>query len=175
MGKLLDDIFEKKAGIVGLAAGAAATKAPVVGAGLAGGLTGMVGATLGRVLAPTSEADIEAEAIGEMFDPEHEAELTKIRTQAMLSEFISMDPVISTYEPDEVANAYNQVVQLAPRTARQPAVMRGLLRKMLQQQDAMEPFEAGQIAEVEERLKRIAEPQQQVLTPLPGDKPGEKK
>ena len=168
--KLLDDIFEKKAGLAGLAAGVASAKDPIIGAGLSSGITGVVGATLGKAFAPATEADVEAEAVGEIFDPAHEAELRKIRTQAMLSEFISTDPVISTYDPEEVAAAYNQVVQLAPRTAQQPAVMRGLLRKMLQQQDALEPFEAGQLAEVEERLKKIEEPQQRFVTPLPGEK-----
>ena len=168
--KLLDDIFEKRAGFAGIAAGAAAAKSPVLGAGLAGGLTGAIGASIGKAFTPSSEEDVKAEAIGELFDPEHEAELVKIRTQAMLSEFLSMDPVISTYEPNEVATAYNQIVQLTPRAAQQPAIMRGLLRKMLQQQDALEPFEAGQLAEVEERLKRIEEPAQRFMTPTPVEK-----
>lgn len=168
---MLDDLFEKKAGVAGVAAGAAGTRTPLLGAALVGGIPGAVGATAGRVLAPQpTDEEATAEAVGEIFDPEHEAELRKIRTQAMLSEFMSTDPVISTYDPDEVATAYNQVVQLAPRTAQQPAVMRGLLRKMLQQQDALEPFEAGQLAEVEERLKKIEEPHQRYVTPMPGAK-----
>lgn len=167
----LDDLFDKQAaiGIGSVAAGAAGSQSPTLGAAISGGIPGMIGATVGKALSPASDEDATAAAVGELFDPEHEAELRKIKTQAMLSEFLSTDPVISTYEPDEVANVYNQVVQLAPRTAQQPAVMRGLLRKMLQQQDALEPFEAGQLAEVEERLKKLEEPQQRLVTPTPGE------
>jgi len=85
-----------------------------------------------------------------------------------MSDFMSNDPVISTYDPDEVTGAYNQIVQMAPRSAQQPAVMRGLLRKMLQQQDAMEPFEAEQVAKIEKTFKDLAEPQQRLMTP-PGE------
>jgi hypothetical protein len=86
----------------------------------------------------------------------------------MLSDFMSADPVISTYAPDEVLDIYNQVSQMTPRAAQQPAVMRGLLRKMLQQQDAMEPFEAEQIIGVEKGLKSVAEPQKPPIAPVPG-------
>lgn len=98
---------------------------------------------------------VQEEALDEMFDPAHEAELQKIKIQAMLSEFMSTDPVISTYDQDDVLTAYNQIVQIAPRTARQPAVMRGLLRKMLQQQDALEPFEAKELVEIEKGIRDV--------------------
>jgi len=129
----------------------------------------MMGGVMGRGLesafAPPSNEAIKSEVVGELFDPEHEAELTKIKTQAMLSEFLSSDPVISTYDPEEVTSAYNQVVSLAPRAAIQPAVMRGLLRKLLQQQDAMEAFDVDQIVKIEKGLKDVSEPQERLLTP----------
>ena len=154
--KPLDDLFEKKAiGPIASAAFGAGTAAAATGKGGASGgvlgalagptVGGVVGSQLGKALSPKSDEAIEEETVSELFDPDHEAELTKIRTQAMLSDFMSNDPVISTYDPDEVTGVYNQVVQMAPRSAQQPAVMRGLIRKMLQQQDAMEPFEADQV------------------------------
>jgi hypothetical protein len=179
MPKPLDDLFEKQAvdPILGAALGAGATAAATGGGGTAGGMLGaiagptvggMVGSQLGKSVAPGGEDVLRSETIGALFDPEHEAELVKIRTQAMMSDFMSNDPVISTYDPDEVTSAYNQIVQMAPRSAQQPAVMRGLLRKMLQQQDAMEPFEAEQVAKIEKTFKDLAEPQQRLMTP-PGE------
>lgn len=111
-----------------------------------------------KAFKPASDEAIKLETLGEMFDPAHEQEMASIRTRAMLSEFMSVDPIISTYDPDEVSTAYNQVVQLAPRAAQQPAIMRGLLRKLLQQQDALETFDADQITQIESRLKTLNTP-----------------
>lgn len=92
------------------------------------------------------------DAIGEVFNPEHEAALQSASVKAMLNDFISNDPIISGYDPQHVATAYNQLAQLTPRVAQQPAVMRGMLRKVLQQEGVMEPFEAGQMADIEKKL-----------------------
>ena len=136
-----------------------------VGSTIAGPIGGVAAGQLKRLFKPTTDEQIRQETLTELLDPEHEAELTKIRTQAMLSEFMSVDPVISTYDPDEVTGAYNQVVQMAPRAAQQPAIMRGLLRRFLQQQDALEPHEAGQIVDVETALKKLEAPTQLPLVP----------
>jgi hypothetical protein len=152
--KPLDSMFEKTA----------QDESPSLFGQLTTGLESNIGATFAQ---PKKE-DIQLETLGEMFSPAHEHEMAGIRTQAMLSEFLSTDPVISTYDPDEVASAYNQVVQLAPRTAQQPAVMRGLLRKLLQQQDALEAFDADQLTQIEARLKQIHEPAQSLMTPYRG-------
>lgn len=180
--KPLDDLFEKKAldpivsSALGAGAATAATGKGGAGGGMMGALAGptvgsLVGTGLGQAISPTSDESIREEAVSELFDPEHEAELTRIKTQAMMSDFMSNDPVISTYDPDEVTEAYNQIVQMAPRSAQQPAVMRGLIRKMLQQQDAMEPFEAEQVAKIEKTLKDIAEPPSRMAAPA-GMEPG---
>lgn len=174
--KPLDDLFEKRAidpitaAALGAGTTAAATGKGGPGAGVLGAIAGptvggVVGQQLGKAISPASEERLKSETLSELFDPEHEAEMTKIRTQAMLSDFMSNDPIISTYDPDEVTDAYNQIVQMTPRTAQQPAVMRGLLRKMLQQQDALEPFEAEQVAQIETTMKQIAEPPERMLPP----------
>jgi hypothetical protein len=121
-----------------------------------------------KLFEPPSPEKIRLETLGEMFDPVHEQEMARIKTQAMLTNFMADDPIISTYDPEEVSNAYNQIAQLAPRTAAQPAVMRGLIRKLLQQQDALETFDADQITQVEERLKKISEPPQRLVAPYRG-------
>ena len=174
MSKPLDSLFEKQAiGRLGAAAVGGATssavgRGPVTGAlsALAGpAVGGVVGKGLSSALSAPSDEAIQAEAVSELFDPEHESELTKIKTQAMLSEFLSTDPVISTYDPEEVTSAYNQVVSLAPRASLQPAVMRGLLRKLLQQQDAMEAFDVDQLVKIEQGLKNVSQPPSQLMAP----------
>ena len=164
----LDDLFEKQAGIGDRSPGRPQQQEPkapkstfapeAVGAALGGPFGAAAAGQLKKVFGTKTEDQIEQEALTDLMDPEHEAELVKIKTQAMLSEFMSTDPVISTYDPDELAAAYNQVVQLTPRAARQPAVMRGLLRRFLQQQDALEPHEAGQLADMEMKLKSLETP-----------------
>jgi len=169
MGKPLDDIFEKRAegdivsGAIGsLTAGAMTGKPTSPSTAVTGGF---IGEGIKQLFSTPTPEKAEQEAVSELFDPQHDAELARIKTQAMLSEFMSVDPVISSYDPEEVASAYNQVTQLAPRVAQQPAVMRGLLRKMLQQSDSLEPFEAEQLAKIEQTLKSVAEPSERLMAP----------
>jgi len=103
----------------------------------------------------------------DVLDPVHEAELSKIKAQAMLTDFLANDPVISTYDSDQVLDAYDQIAQLTPRVALQPAVMRGELRRLLQQQDTLEPFEASQLVGIEESLKSLREPTELPIAPVP--------
>ena len=155
---LLDDMFEKEA-LFPTGMGMASHMLPAVAA--AAGLQRLRGAP-----EPTAN-QIETDAVRSMVDPAHDAEMKRIQMQAMLAEFLSNDPVISTYDPEQVIEAFNQVSQLTPRASIQPAVMRGQLRKMLQQQDAMEPFEAGQLVDIEKGLKSLSEPSKSPLADYP--------
>ena len=165
--KPLDDLFSKNAEdpVFGSTSPSVSSSAVggVVGAFAGPTVGGFVGSQISDASKPSSDDKLRNEAVSELFDPMHEAELTRIRTQAMLSDFMSNDPVIATYDPEEVTDAYNQIVQLAPRAAQQPAVMRGLIRKMLQQQDALEPFEADQVAKIEQTVRSLSEPMQNRL------------
>jgi len=128
---------------------------------------GVASAILSNLTAQPDEAEIEREAIMDVLDPVHEAELSKIKAQAMLTDFLANDPVISTYDSDQVLDAYDQIAQLTPRVALQPAVMRGELRRLLQQQDTLEPFEASQLVGIEESLKSLREPTELPIAPVP--------
>jgi len=160
MMKPLDDMFKQAAedstSFTGKMIG---TMVPAVGA-----MTGLK-SMMGGQQTPTSE--IDSAVIDDLLDPAHESDMQRIKMQAMLTEFMADDPVISTYDTDQVIEAFNQVAQMTPRAAIQPAIMRGQLRKMLQQQDAMEPFEAGQLIDVEKGLKDVAEPTTLPIAALP--------
>ena len=167
MTKPLDDMFKKAEEGGSISGQAIKTLVPAVGA-----MTG-----LSSLIAPKPKPteEIESEVIEDLLDPSHEADMQRIKMQAMLTEFLADDPVISTYDTEQVIEAFNQIAQMTPRASVQPAIMRGQLRKMLQQQDAMEPFEAGQLLDVEQGLKNVAEPAALPLAGLPEVSRGDRK
>lgn len=124
-------------------------------------LTGStVAAVANKVRSPATDQIGGAQTT--LSDPEHLNQLRQIEAQTMLSDFLRNDEVLGGHDPEEVLQAYNEVVSLSPHAATQPAVMRPLLRKRLAQ-GAYEPFEAQQIADIE---KSVASTQQ-----LPGSQP----
>lgn len=96
----------------------------------------------------------EAAAMEQLNDPVHEAELSSARVRTMLNDFLSNDEVLSTYPEENVLGAYNQLANLAPTASQQPAIMRSLLRRMVQQGGVIEPFESGQLATIENTLRQ---------------------
>jgi len=134
--EVAEDPFEKDAVLPGLPETA-----------LASGAMSILG------LKETDEKDRQ-QALSEALDPVHESKLRSISTQAMLSDFMSNDPIISSYSQDDVVNAYNQLAQLAPSVSQQPAVARGMLRRLLQSESIVEPHEAGQLTDVETKLRK---------------------
>ena len=112
-------------------------------ANMAGGM--VAGAGLGSDTDPVD--DVEAS----LSSPAHENELQQIQARAMLQDLMLNDEIISGHEHGDVLNAYNEIAQLSPRAATQPAVIRPLLRKRLSQ-SSIEPFEAGEMATIEKTL-----------------------
>jgi hypothetical protein len=83
-----------------------------------------------------TEADLEREALEEVFDPQHESELAQIRAQTMLTDLMTNDPVISKFVAQEggqdaVLQAYNEISEFAPESAAKPLVLRQMLREAL--------------------------------------------
>jgi len=64
--------------------------------------------------------------------PQHEANLSAIRSRTALQQLMVDDPVISTTPEHEVLGAYNEVANYAPRALENPATMRSVLRQYLQ-------------------------------------------
>jgi hypothetical protein len=117
-------------------------------------MTGALGGALGAAGLGSGDPDAaRRKAEMEVYDPIHEAQLRSVQTQAMLNDFVSNDPIISGYDAPEVLSAYNQLAQLAPSLSTQPAVMRGLIRRMLQQEGVVEPHEASQLSDIERKMR----------------------
>lgn len=118
------------------------------GATVAGGTQ----ALLDKYLGSQGQDKAVDKAQMELEDPDHENELRKIRTQTMLNELLTdPDNPVSGYDPYEVLETYNQLSQLAPRVAEQPAAVQPLLAKRLA--GRMEPFEVKEISDIEKGLK----------------------
>lgn len=111
---------------------------------------------------------LRARALMSLTDPEHERKLHNIRSRGVLHDLILNDPVISGYDPGEVANAYNELAELAPSFTSSSAVMSSLLRKRLQA-GQLADFDLKQIVDLEsaktEQKKNIADAQKQQIQP----------
>jgi hypothetical protein len=105
---------------------------------------------LDKALTPKPTSELIEDQWMELEDPEHESDLRKIRAQAMISDFMANDEVISGYDPDEVLRTYNEIAQMTPRASTQTGIMRPLLRRRLQ--GHIEPFEAEQATNIEKGL-----------------------
>lgn len=119
-----------------------------------------VGGLMANALAdmPRSRNEMVEAGTRELDDPEHLAALRRIRAQAMLAHMLT-DPedTISGHDPDEVLHAYNEIAQLGPRVAEQPAAIGPLLRRRLQ--GHVQPFEAKEVTDIEKGLA-ATKPQQ---------------
>jgi len=107
------------------------------------GLTNELGANEERSTDPIKQ---KQKAFAQMSDAEHENKLQQIKSRGVLNDLILNDPVISGYDPYEVASAYNQIAEIAPNFTGSGAAMQALLRKRL---------EAGQLADFD--IKQLIE------------------
>jgi hypothetical protein len=122
-------------------------------------IKGVLSGALGGIAANAMQSGDVAGATAKLNSPSVENELRRIRTQAMLTRFMtdrSPDNPISGYDPTQVASAYNDLSRLAPQLAGQPAVMQGLLARRLAGQ--FEPHEAKNTLDMENALRESRPP-----------------
>lgn len=110
-----------------------------------------IGMSAGKLLAesvPKTRGELIESYADELNDPEHDQQLRSIRVRAMLNQLMTdPDDPISSYHPDEVLDAYNEIAQLSPRLADKPLAMRPWLRRRLGGQ--LEPFETKELVDIE--------------------------
>ena len=102
---------------------------------------GLLGAKSLADLSPIQKKDpnkIVREQYQQLTDPNHENALKTIRAKSILHDMVLNDPVISGYDPQDVAMAFNEIAELAPSLVDAPGMIRPLLRKRL---------ESGQLAD----------------------------
>jgi hypothetical protein len=108
-----------------------------------GGIAGQLEANEAKTTDPALQ---KQKAFMSMSDAEHENKLQQIKSRGVLNDLILNDPVISGYDPHEIASAYNQIAEIAPNFTGSGAAMQALLRKRL---------EAGQLADFD--VKQLVE------------------
>jgi len=106
---------------------------------------------LGKLGGPSEDERVSG-ALASLHDPEHEAQMRAINSQATLQDLMLNDEVISGYDAPEVTDAYNDLVQLSPNIAGQRMLVQSLLRKKLQQ-GALDTFEQDQILDADKKLR----------------------
>ena len=111
-----------------------------------------MGGTAEKLKGPDPQQQV-ASVVDSLNDPDHEAKLREINTQAMLQDLMLNDPVIAGYDPEEVTNAYNDIVQVSPSVADQRMIIQNLLRKQLQQ-GQLDTFEQDQLLGFEDKLRK---------------------
>lgn len=95
--------------------------------------------------------------INQLNDPSHELKLREINARASLQDLMLNDPVISGYGPEQVASAYNDIVQVSPSVSDQRMLMQTLLRKHLQQ-GQLDTFEQDKLLGFEDSLRKQVQP-----------------
>lgn len=117
------------------------------------GPTKFIGQLLGAkdlsALSPIKDKDPKSmvrEQYQKLTDPSHENALKTIRAKSVVHDMVLNDPVISGYDPQDVAMAFNEIAELAPSLIDTPGMIRPLLRKRL---------ESGQLADFD--VKQILE------------------
>lgn len=105
-----------------------------------------IGGMMGSATKPPAAQDQKNKSFMSITSPEHENRLQQIKSRGVLNDLLVNDPVISGYDPAEVAAAYNQLAELAPNFTGSTAAMQALLRKRL---------EAGQLADFD--VKQVLE------------------
>jgi hypothetical protein len=71
-------------------------------------------------------------------DPE--SAFNRLRYKLNFMDMVATDPNLQKFPPEQIAEAFNQIMEIAPRAARQPLFMRGLVSKYLEQ-GGLDPFD----------------------------------
>lgn len=112
-----------------------------------------LGNSVGRIVGdgPKSKNELIEDEWLDLEDPKHQNELRKIKAHSMLNSMLTdPDSPIAGQDPDDVIAHYNEISQLAPRVAEQPAAVRPILARKLQ--GNVQPFEAKEITDIEKGI-----------------------
>ena len=79
--------------------------------------------------------------------------VNKSRQQATLKELINSDEMIGQADPDQIANLFNTMVDIAPKMTKHREAVRSFLRQGLAHEGGLDPMLLGELAKAEARLK----------------------
>ena len=93
-------------------------------------------------------ADIRKKQYDKLTAPDHETALRNIKAQATLHDLLLNDNVVSGYDAADVADAFNEIANVAPGVVDSPAVLQALLRKRLEA-GTLADFDVKQLMEMD--------------------------
>jgi len=77
--------------------------------------------------------------ISALANPQHDRKLQTIKARTVLEGLMHMDPVLKSYHPDDVVEAYNAIVGMAPRAGDHAPYLQSMMRKYLAQGKTLAP------------------------------------
>lgn len=83
------------------------------------------------------------------------ARLRNMQRKVILEDLMSHDPVLRDAEPQQIADAYQAIMQLAPNVSINKEVVRAILRQTIHSQ-AISPFDANTFLGLEKTIKEVA-------------------
>jgi hypothetical protein len=113
--------------------------------------------------------EVMLKRLDQLSDPNHDADLRKVRAQGILSKLMSdPDDPISGYDPQLVLQKYNELSDMAPRLADKPVLLRPWLNRVLA--GHTQPFEGKALLDAEKGLQEMdpAMPPDEMIQQLPG-------
>ena len=93
-------------------------------------------------------ADIRKKQYDKLTAPDHETALRNIKAQATLHDLLLNDNVVSGYDAADVADAFNEIANVAPGVVDSQAVLQALLRKRLEA-GTLADFDVKQLMEMD--------------------------
>lgn len=90
--------------------------------------------------------------LSDVFTAKHEYELDRAKALSMLTELMTTDPIISRHDPEDVVEAYNELVNIVPQIVDNPVLARSQIRELLERQRTLEP---ARILELLERSQKL--------------------
>ena len=133
---------------------------------------GLLGAKSVADMSPVQKKDpskVLREQYQKLTDPSHENAIKTIRAKSILHDMVLNDPVISGYDPQDVAMAFNEIAELAPSLVDAPGMIRPLLRKRLES-GQLADFDVKQILDMDklraDRDKALMETKEKTLNLL---------
>lgn len=140
---LLPMIPERPLNSIAFATETREKQAALLGAPLVMGAGMELGRGVSKLTASPSDLTlVKSDKIG---TPDHERNVSAIRTRAMLDGLMNSDPIIKGYSRQEVVHAFNNLSQVAPRASRSPVYAKAMLRKYLEQGGNLDPYDINQI------------------------------
>lgn len=150
---VLASVEKKAANLFGLTSPFSASSVMQGFDSTAAGLNKSIGAEMAEAQLGTKQKAL-GKVMGELNDPKHIGKLRNLQASSLLTNLMANDDVISGYDPEEVMGHYNELSEIAPRSALHEGIMRAMLRRRLAGgNSAIDPYEIGEMLKFENQLK----------------------